>query len=307
MMSINHPIILQNVGKIFKAGRRSIEALRTVSIKIEQGEIFCFLGPNGAGKTTLVKIILGLVIPSQGTCTILGNNSNNPESRKKIGYVPEVYDYPVHYTPIKALTFLGRLQGLKKSTVKTRIDEVLELVNMEKWHDVRIEKFSKGMKQRITLAQALLHKPDILILDEPTSGIDPVGRREMRDVLKRLHSLGVTIVCNSHLVSEVELISNRLAVMNKGEIIKIGSVAELTSRIDGYRIVANSQHIQTIPKSLASYKPEMKESSLIFHAADKKISNIIVKILNDENFTITEIKPMNESLEDVIVQLLSTK
>ena len=211
------------------AGKEKIKklALDDLSLKIEKGEIFGLLGPNGAGKTTLIKTIIGLVFPDKGTISIFEKTSPNVKERKRIGYLPEISSYYWFLTPFELLNFYAKLSGIEKNKIKQKIDIALESVELtyEKNHLIRT--FSKGMQQRLGLAQALLHDPEFLILDEPFSGLDPIGRVEVRNILHKLKTENKTILFSSHELSEAELICNRICLMKKGKILKQGSMDDL--------------------------------------------------------------------------------
>ncbi len=209
--------------------KRKIEALKGVSLEVGQGEIFGLLGPNGAGKTTLIKVLLGIVHKTSGEATLLGEPAGRKAGRQRVGYLPEGHRIPKHLTGNSTLEFYGSLSGLSVAEVRRRRGELLDTVGLADWGKTNVTKYSKGMLQRLGLAQAMLHKPDVLVLDEPTDGVDPVGRSEIRDVLNQLKSQGKTIFLNSHLLQEIELVCDQVAILFRGEVLKIGPVAEITN------------------------------------------------------------------------------
>jgi len=211
-------------------GRRRIEALKGVSFQVERGTIFGLLGPNGAGKTTLIKVLLGIVRKTGGTAALLGKPAGDLYGRRSVGYLPENHRIPRHHTADSALEYYGSLSGMSAGDIRRRRPELLELVGLGTWGRSPVKKFSKGMLQRLGLAQALMHNPELLILDEPTDGVDPVGRSEMRGTLQRLKSEGKTIFINSHLLQEIELVCDRVAILVKGEVRREGLVEEITRR-----------------------------------------------------------------------------
>lgn len=217
------------------AGKGKIKkiALDDVSLKIEKGEIFGLLGPNGAGKTTLIKTIIGLVFQDKGTISVFGKTPVPTEERKKMGYLPEISSYYWFLTPFELLSFYAKLSGIEKNKLKQKIDLVLESVELTEEKNHLIRTFSKGMQQRLGLAQALLHDPEFLILDEPFSGLDPIGRVEVRAILNKLKTENKTILLSSHELSEAELICNRICVMKKGKILKQGSKDDLLKEQGG--------------------------------------------------------------------------
>jgi len=206
----------------------SLQALAGVSLEVEPGTLFGLLGQNGAGKTTLIKILLGLVAPTGGRASLLGQPVGTLLARREVGYLPEDHRLPEYHTAPSLLDFYGALQGLTRRERQARIPPLLEMLGLKGREKLRIRGYSKGMKQRLGLAQALLHRPRVLFLDEPTDGIDPVGRKEIRDVLLEEQRSGVTVFINSHLLGEVEQLCDRVAIMRRGHIIVSGTVAELT-------------------------------------------------------------------------------
>jgi ABC-2 type transport system ATP-binding protein len=224
-------VSVRGLEKTYRDGwlsRHDVHALRGVTFRVERGEIFGLLGPNGAGKTTLIKILLGIVKQTRGEATMLGGAAGDRRIRRRVGYLPENNRVPRHHTGFTALEYFGGLSGLSPREVRRRRDELLKLVGLESWGDVSVRKYSKGMQQRLGLAQALLHDPELLILDEPTDGVDPVGRSEMRSLLVELKQAGKTIFLNSHHLQEIELVCDRVAIMQRGEVRREGRVADLT-------------------------------------------------------------------------------
>lgn len=208
-------------------GGRRIEALRGITLTVPKGEIFGLLGPNGAGKTTLIKVLLGIIRNWTGHAKLLDFPAGDLDGRRKVGYLPEHHRIPRHHTAYSALAYYGGLSGVSVAEVRKRRDPLLETVGLKGWGEVPITQFSKGMQQRLGLAQAMLHEPDMLILDEPTDGVDPVGRSEMRALLLRLKAEGRTMFINSHLLQEVELVCDRVAIVNRGELLQVGEVDAL--------------------------------------------------------------------------------
>lgn len=224
----------ENLIKYFSRGK--IRALDGVSLHVGPGRVFGLLGPNGAGKTTLVKLLLGILHPTSGAATLFGKPISDYHLRRRIGYLPENHRYPDFLKGGKVLDYFGRFAGVSKEQREQRIPELLKLVGMDKWANTKIRKYSKGMMQRLGLAVAMINHPDLFFLDEPTDGVDPIGRKEIRDIILDLKEQGKTIFINSHLLSEVEMVCDEVAIMNKGKIIVQGSIAQLTSTGLSYRI-----------------------------------------------------------------------
>ena len=228
----HEPVIqVRDLQKTYHDGwfrRRKIQALKKVSLEVGRGEIFGLLGPNGAGKTTLIKILLGIVHKTAGEARLLGQPAGRRIGRKRVGYLPEGHRIPRHLTGNAALEYYGSLSGMSVADTRRRRGELLDMVGLSDWGRTVVTKYSKGMLQRLGLAQAMLHEPDVLVLDEPTDGVDPVGRSEIRDVLNLLKSQGKTIFLNSHLLQEIELVCDQVAILFQGEVLKVGPVEEVT-------------------------------------------------------------------------------
>lgn len=205
-------------------------AVDSLTLSVAQGEVFGFLGPNGAGKTTTIKMLLGLVHPTLGEAHVLGHGPGDPEAMRWIGFLPEHFRFHSWLTAADFLTLHGRLYGLTGAQLRECIPQLLQRVGLADRVHSRLGDFSKGMSQRIGLAQALLNQPRLVFLDEPTSGLDPLGRREVRDLIRELRDAGVTVFLNSHFLSEVEAICDRMAIVKRGRVARIGSLAELTGQ-----------------------------------------------------------------------------
>tara|TARA_R110002073_G_scaffold61636_4_gene154936 strand:+ start:2035 stop:3159 length:1125 start_codon:yes stop_codon:yes gene_type:complete len=218
-------------------GRHVVEALRGASLQVRAGEVFGLLGPNGAGKTTLIKILLGVIRSSSGSASLFGEPAGSIAARMRVGYLPESLRVDRHHSARSALRYYARMSQMSGAEINRRSDELLELVGLRGRDRESVRQFSKGMYQRLGLAQALMHDPDLLVLDEPTDGLDPVGRNEVRKVIDRLRESGKTIFLNSHILQEVELICSRVAIMSHGKICVAGRIDELT-QFDRFEEVA---------------------------------------------------------------------
>lgn len=203
-----------------------------LSLEVHEGEVFGFLGPNGAGKTTTVKMLLGLVAPSSGTARIRGKPVRDLEVRRQVGFLPELFRFHDWMTGEAFLRFHGELYGMKTLDLEKRIPEVLKLVGLDGRGRNRIRTYSKGMQQRVGLAQAILARPRVVFLDEPTSALDPIGRREVREIITGLKHDGTTVFLNSHLLSEVELTCDRVAFVDQGQVVRAGRLEELTRALE---------------------------------------------------------------------------
>lgn len=218
-------IDLSNVSKTYKG---KVHALRGISMRVRRGEVFGFLGPNGAGKSTLVKILLTIIRPTNATGQVLGARVGDKETLKRVGYLPEHHRFPDYLTGAQVVDFYGALAGVPRDVRRKRTAELLEVVGMRDWADAKVKGYSKGMRQRVGIAQALVNDPDLVVLDEPTDGVDPVGRRDIREIVARLREQGKTVFINSHLLSELEMVCDRVAILVKGTVASQGTIDELT-------------------------------------------------------------------------------
>src|SRR3954469_1674839 len=228
-LSPNVAIAAENLSKTFRIGfwGRPVEAVRNVSFEVSDGEIFGLLGPNGAGKTTVIKILLGFVRASQGNATVAGHPAGSIEARRRMGYLPEnpaLYEY---LTGVEYLRYAGRLAGLGKKDARQRSAVLLDQVGLGDRADRPIRRFSKGMVQRLGLAQAMIGDPELLILDEPMSGLDPIGRKDVRDLILRFRGEGRTIMFSTHILSDVEMICDRVAILIDGRVTDCGTLSSL--------------------------------------------------------------------------------
>jgi ABC-2 type transport system ATP-binding protein len=236
------PVIeIENLTKDFSVGfwrKHPVRALDDLCLEVNQGEIFGFLGPNGAGKSTTLKILMHLLHPTSGTARILGVSVDTIPMHQRIGYLPEnpyFYDY---LTPAELLTYMGRLLGLRQPALSRKVDTLLENVGLLQARTLQLRKFSKGMVQRIGIAQAIINDPEIVFLDEPMSGLDPIGRMEVRRIITALKARGVTVFFSSHILPDVEAICDRVAILNKGRLLEAGALEEiLKARIAGHEVI----------------------------------------------------------------------
>ncbi|HWE95388.1 MAG TPA: ATP-binding cassette domain-containing protein [Tepidisphaeraceae bacterium] len=229
----DHAIDLKHVAKIY---RGNIHALQGIGMHVRRGEVFGLLGPNGAGKSTLVKIMMTVVRPTRAEGTILGNPVGDKSTLARVGYLPENHRFPRYLTGRQTLEFFGALAKVDRRTAKRRAGELLDTVGMAGWANHKVGTYSKGMMQRIGLAQALMGDPDLVLLDEPTDGVDPVGRKDIRDVMSRLRRQGKTVFLNSHVLTELESICDRVAILVRGQVARQGTIDELTVARQRYEI-----------------------------------------------------------------------
>jgi ABC-2 type transport system ATP-binding protein len=218
-----------NLTKLYKLGWRQgkLRALENLNLQVRPGEVYGLLGPNGSGKTTTLKIILGLMEPTEGNASIFGVPCYKVQSRLHVGFLPENPYFYKYLSGAETLEFFGRLCGLSGKALANRIDELIDLVGLTKARDRRLSGYSKGMLQRIGLAQAMIHNPQLLILDEPTAGVDPIGSRAIRDIIVQLKKMGKTVLLSSHLLAQVQDVCDRICVLNLGKMILEGNVGDL--------------------------------------------------------------------------------
>jgi ABC-2 type transport system ATP-binding protein len=299
------PIRTEGLRKVYGSRSRRITALDGVSLRVEPGEVFGLLGPNGAGKTTLVKVLLGLAHPTGGTAALCGLPSRDPESRRRVGYLPEGHRFPGYLTARQTLSVFGQMSGVDGALLRKRGPELLERVRLSEWADVRVKKFSKGMTQRLGLATALVHAPDVLLLDEPTDGVDPVGRREIRDLLQEEAARGRAILLNSHLLSEIERTCHRVAILRAGGIVAEGRIEDLTATGSRYRLVASGvddRLLQAVRETGASVDRVNGHFDLATRDLDQV--NAVIDRLRAGGARLQELSPVKSSLEDLFVDLV---
>jgi ABC-2 type transport system ATP-binding protein len=302
-------IQVQGLRKVYRStvGKR-VTALDGISFEVREGQLFGLLGPNGAGKTTTVKILLGLTRATEGEAMISGLPVSDPESRRRVGYLPEGHKIPGYLTAKQALSIFGRMSGMSRADIVQRSSVLLEQVGIGQWGDVRVKKFSKGMTQRLGLACALIHRPHVLLLDEPTDGVDPVGRREIRDLLRsEAAANGTTVLLNSHLLSEIELTCDSVAVLRRGKVAAEGTIQELTSKGEKYKMVA----APVDEALLAAFREtgagvERVNGYVVLSVDDVQHLNALVDRLRAGGAMLSELSPVRSTLEDVFVDLVKT-
>ncbi len=269
------------------------------------GEVFGFLGPNGAGKTTTVKILLGLVRPTRGDARIFGQPAGHPEARKRIGYLPENFRFHDWLTGAGLLDIHGRLARMSAAQRRTRIPEVLDVVGLAGRGNDRIRAYSKGMTQRIGLAQALIHEPDLILLDEPTSALDPVGRREVRDLIRSLAERGMTVFLNSHLLSEVEMVCDRVAIVDRGRVVRSGRLADLVGGVPELRISVD--RVDAFLLDLLRERGEIlsvHDHTLTLALSEIEDAAAVADALIRAGYRLYSLVPSHQSLEDVFLSLV---
>jgi ABC-2 type transport system ATP-binding protein len=220
-------LTIKNLYHTYRIGKKQVEALKGIDLHVGRGEIFGFIGPNGAGKTTTIKLLLGILIPQKGQISMFGRSTLDPKTRMTVGYMPEIANYYKYLTPVEILKMYGDIFGIEKKLINERIEILLDIADLKEVSTRLMGTFSKGMMQKVSFAQALINDPDLLILDEPTGGLDPVSRKKMRKFLQDLRARGKTVFFSSHELSEVELISDRIGILHKGNVLGSGPVRDL--------------------------------------------------------------------------------
>jgi ABC-2 type transport system ATP-binding protein len=320
-------IDLRNVSKVFKG---KIHALQGVDMHVRRGEIFGLLGPNGAGKSTLVKIMMTVVRPTRAEGTLLGHRVGHKPTLARVGYLPENHRFPRYLTGRQCVEFFGALAGIDRPTRRRRASELIELVGMTAAADRRISTYSKGMAQRVGLAQALVNEPDLVLLDEPTDGVDPSGRRDIRDVMHRMREQGKTVFVNSHLLSELEVISDRVAILVGGRVARQGTIDELTIAKQRYEIeiapptgpapdAAMAAAPRLIPGAAVPTTPggtargrlasgewlELQGSIVRVGTTEAAQVQPVLDALRDGGFIIRRVQPVRPSLEDLFMEAIA--
>lgn len=302
-------IEVNQLTKIYRTSRGGVEvtALNNFSLSVAKGEIFGLLGPNGAGKTTLIKTLLGIVYSTTGTAKILGQPISNYKIKRKIGFLPENHKFPNYLTAEQTLKYFAQLSGVEFKDINKQIDKLLSLVKMERWKKTKISKFSKGMMQRLGLAQAMMNNPELIFLDEPTDGVDPIGRKEIRDVLENLKNSGTTIFLNSHLLSEVELVSDRVAIMNSGKLLTEGKVEDLTTSKESYIIeTANALESGFLQTTFDNISIKLETAhKLNVNVKDNMELNFVIDKLRKDGVNIKTITIQKNSLEELFLSLIA--
>jgi ABC-2 type transport system ATP-binding protein len=278
-------------------------ALRPLHLAVEEGEVFGFLGPNGAGKTTTLKLLMGLMYPTSGSARILGREINDPVMKAQIGFLPEqpyFYDY---LTAHELLRYYGQLSGVAVKELNRKVEQVLQRVGLGDAGGVQLRKLSKGMLQRVGIAQAILHDPKVVFFDEPMSGLDPMGRREVRDLMEQLKHEGKTVFFSTHILSDAEALCDHVAIINKGELRGVGAVADLTSSVHGK--VELVWQGTAVPASLRVLGAECHVTGDTVRAILSEASqDAALEMLRRERLRLVSVTPVRTSLEDYFIQKL---
>jgi ABC-2 type transport system ATP-binding protein len=282
-------------------------AVRNLTLDVPRGEVFGFLGPNGAGKSTSVKMLLGLVFPTSGEAEILGRPAGDVKARSKVGFLPEHFRFYDWLTPAELLKLHGRLYGMSQRVLRERIPTLLYQVGLTPHRDKRLQEFSKGMLQRIGLAQALLNDPELIFLDEPTSGLDPFGRRMVRDIIKAQRDRGATVLLNSHLLGEVEITCDRVAFIKDGEVLETRTL-EGEAKEQNTVLIHAGKVTDEMVKGLAQWtsSAQYEGGHLVFSLSSNATLPEVVRYLVSAGADIYEVAPKRLSLEERFLQVVGS-
>ena len=291
---------LAHVEKTYKGG---VRALRGIEMRVRSGEVFGLLGPNGAGKSTLIKILMTVIRASRCEGTVLGTRVGHKATLARVGYLPEHHQFPDYLTARQLLNYVGAMCKMPVRARRTRIDELLEVVDMTEWADEKIGKFSKGMRQRVGLAQALVNDPELVLLDEPTDGVDPGGRRDIRALIARLKDEGKTVFINSHLLSELEMVSDRVAILLQGVVRTQGTMDDLIGTRAKYRIDIAETNAGGVLGEIASRAGGSAiESGVLLETTDAAAVQPVIDALRSHGLTITKCLVDKPTLEDLFLE-----
>lgn len=283
---------------LFKKNKKALDGL---SLSLEDGDVYGFVGPNGAGKSTTIRTLLGLMKPDSGTLEVLGGSPFDPKIRKRIGYLPEKTWFPDQLTGREILEYHGKLAGLRGSSLKSSMDEALQRLSADQaWIDDKIRRYSKGMLQRIGLAQAIISKPELLILDEPMSGLDPVGRRDVREAILWAHAQGSTVFYSSHVLGDVEEISSKIGICVNGKMVQEGSLdSVLGSRENPGFLITLAGDIENLPNGIK------QRSRGLYYCENSDLKKQLLDIAHDVNIDILKLEQTRESLESILCEEIS--
>ena len=304
-------IEISGLSKDYQIGfwrKRPWRALDQLSFSVEHGEVFGFLGHNGAGKTTTLKILTGLIFPTAGTATILGNPLGKPETFYHLGYLPEnpyFYDY---LTAQELLDYFAHFFPMTPADRKRRRDDVLQQVGLHEFRHMPLRKFSKGMLQRLGIAQAVLHSPEIVLLDEPMSGLDPLGRRAVRDLIVQLKAEGKTVFFSTHILSDAEALCDRVAILNRGKLVGVGRISELLKSQSGFEVIVEIPQGASAPKTLSrlqslAAKPLLASGGHYRLEVEESGIRQLLGLCEQGGLRLISLNPVHISLEDYFAEI----
>ncbi|MBX3378965.1 MAG: ABC transporter ATP-binding protein [Phycisphaeraceae bacterium] len=322
-------IDLRDVDKLYGgAFSKRVHALRGIDMQVGRGEVFGLLGPNGAGKSTLVKILMTVIRPTRAQGNVLGRSVGHKPTLARVGYLPEHHRFPDYLTGRQVVEYYGAMAGVGRRDRKQRAAQLLDFVGMARWADTRVRGYSKGMRQRVGIAQTLVNKPDLVIWDEPTDGVDPVGRRDIRQMCVELKRQGTTVMLNSHLLSELEMVCDRVAILVQGRVSSQGTINDLTVHRQAYEIEVSTgdSNIDTAirsslsgwldPGALSGTLPGGESLSVTLdsthapallrvNSAEAAVVQPLLDALRASRLTIRAVKPIRPSLEDLFMEAVT--
>jgi len=284
--------------------KQAVDAVKNLNLEVYRGEIFGFLGPNGAGKTTTIKVLLGIIYPTEGEAYVLGQPAGDPKNHYRISYLPETPYFYDYMTGREILTFYAKLFGIAEPERSKRVNELLDRVGLSRAADQTLRTYSKGMLQRIGLAQCLINDPELLILDEPTAGLDPIAHIDIRDMILELRNQGKTLFISSHQLSDVERVCDRVAILNKGVMVQLGRIEELLA--GGHvEVIADKVPDGAVePIRQLGGKVSLHDGRLIVEQPDNGSVDRVIDIVRAAGGHIVSVKPYRRSLEDLFVETI---
>ncbi|MHB1413018.1 MAG: ABC transporter ATP-binding protein [Thermoleophilia bacterium] len=297
-------IEIEGLTKTYGAGSGSVTPVDGLNLTVASGEIFGLLGPNGAGKTTTIKMLAGLVFPSSGSASLLGNPVGHVQTRVRIGYLPESISMNTFMRAAEYLDFHARLYGMGAARRRQKVVDVLEQTGLKENAESRVRNFSRGMMQRMALAQAIINEPELLLLDEPASALDPIGRRDLRDIIIRMRNRGTTVFINSHLLSEVEMICTRIGIMNRGRLIRIGEMGAIIRPVQVVDVKTDglsAEAMASIEELAAKVDFVAGGSFTAVLGNDEEIARL-VEIITTSGAVLRELSPRNMTLEAAFLE-----
>ncbi|MEO1837275.1 MAG: ABC transporter ATP-binding protein [Akkermansiaceae bacterium] len=292
---------LKHVRKVYKG---KVEALQGIALQVPPGSVFGLLGPNGAGKSTLVKILTTIIRATECEGDMLGQPIGHKPSLQKVGYLPEHARFPDYLTGRQVVEYSAGMAGFTARQASSRVEALLELVGMRDWAQRKVRSYSKGMKQRVGIAQALVNDPKLLFLDEPTDGVDPEGRREIREIVKRMREEGRTVFINTHLLSELEQVADRVAILAKGALVREGDLEELTKSKEEYEIVLASPLSDELVYRLETLSAVVANGHILFKGGDPKQLQPVIDFLRHHEVVIQSIQRNRLSLEELFLEVV---
>ncbi len=304
------PITIEQLSKIYRKGLRQqkVEAVKDLSLSVADGEIFGFIGPNGAGKSTTIKILCDLIRPTMGKAAIMGIDVQKPEARRQIGYLPENPSYYAYLSGWELLRFYGAIHGINEEVLSERANNLLEMLDLAEAAHRPLRTYSKGMVQRAGIAAALIHDPVVLIFDEPMSGLDPIGRKLVGDLMLHLRNQGKTIFFSTHILADVETICDRIGVISQGHLVYEGSMETVrSSAITQYDLVFSADASQVESISWPNQAVPKKQADLFVLKVEPNHFTAAVRLILDQGFELTRIEPKRQRLEELFVTLAANR